>query len=155
MATEEFEGPISITADFGHNTLTGCTDCLADIRISGERLYSIPGQKVEEPPAFPADRELHFGRMKIGPGGTFESATRPTSSSSCRILRFGSCAPSRQHRSATLLRRGCPHWGATARRLRDSRCPGYRPARRQPAARVSASEQNQRSPRGGPIRVRA
>lgn len=54
MAAEEFEGPILITADFGHNTLTGCTDHLGDIRISRERPHAVPGREVEEPLALSA-----------------------------------------------------------------------------------------------------
>ena len=81
MAADEFGEPISITANFGHNTLTGCTDCLDDFRISRERLYAVPGREIEEPPALPTDRELHFGRMKIGSDG-IRPATASTDTTS-------------------------------------------------------------------------
>ena len=74
VETEEFAGTINITADFADNTVTGCIGCIGDIEIRRAHLYTILGGRVELPLALPTDYELRFGRTKIDPNGTFESA---------------------------------------------------------------------------------
>ncbi|MCY4393773.1 MAG: hypothetical protein OXC10_01370 [Rhodospirillaceae bacterium] len=73
VSTEEFVGTITLMANFGDNTISGCIGCVGDIEITREHLYSILGWRAQLPKASPKDYELHFGRTKIGADGAFAS----------------------------------------------------------------------------------
>ena len=70
--TAEFVGPISLTADFSQNRLTGCLGCLGPIEIdSGRHLYPILTWRTPDPTALPTDYKLHFA-SSFGANGAFE-----------------------------------------------------------------------------------
>ena len=87
--TAEFAGPISLTADFDQNRLTGCLGCLGPIEIdSGRHLYPILTWRTPDPTALPADYDLHF-EASFGTNGAFEDtadhrdASRPHHHDQC------------------------------------------------------------------------
>ena len=68
----EFVGPVSLTADFDRNRLTGCLGCLAPIETDpGRHLYPILSWRDPDPAASPADYDVHF-EASIGASGAFE-----------------------------------------------------------------------------------
>ena len=68
----EFAGPISLTADFDRNRLTGCLGCVGPIGIDpGRHLYPIVTWRDPDPAALPADYDVHF-EASFGANGAFE-----------------------------------------------------------------------------------
>ena len=57
----EFSGPISLTADFDRNRLTGCLGCLGPVETApGRHLFPAVPWQGPDPAALPADYDLHF-----------------------------------------------------------------------------------------------
>ena len=71
-AVEEYEGTITITADFSDNTLRGCIGCEGDITTRRSHLRAVLGDEVRDLEAAPTGYELHFGATPFNPDGTFE-----------------------------------------------------------------------------------
>ncbi len=68
----EFAGPISLTADFDRNRLTGCMGCLGPIETApGRHLFPVVPWQGPDPAASPADYEVHFA-ASFGALGEFE-----------------------------------------------------------------------------------
>ena len=68
----EFVGPLSLTADFDRNRLTGCLGCQGPIETDpGRHLYPILTWRTPDPAASPADYDVHF-ETSFGASGTFE-----------------------------------------------------------------------------------
>ncbi|MCY4614532.1 MAG: hypothetical protein OXB94_13060 [Nitrospira sp.] len=68
----EFQGQISLTADFDQNRLTGCMGCVAPIETApGRHLYPAVPWQGPDPTALPADYDLHF-EASFGANGAFE-----------------------------------------------------------------------------------
>ncbi len=71
---EEYEGIITLRADFSQETIQGCIGCEGDITIRRSHLRSALGWRPSDPPeAAPTDYEVHFGPAPFNPDGTFES----------------------------------------------------------------------------------
>ena len=71
----EFIGPVSLTADFDRNRLTGCLGCLEPIEIApGQHLYPIVSWRDPDPASSPADYDLHFA-ASFDATGAFEDTT--------------------------------------------------------------------------------
>ena len=68
----EFVGPLSLTADFDRNRLTGCLGCQGPIETApGRHLYPILTWRTPDPAASPADYDVHF-EASFGASGAFE-----------------------------------------------------------------------------------
>ena len=68
----EFQGLISLTADFDQNRLTGCMGCVAPIETAfGRHLSPAVPWNNPDPTALPADYDLHF-EASFGANGAFE-----------------------------------------------------------------------------------
>ena len=68
----EFQGTVSLTADFDQNRLTGCMGCVAPIETApGRHLYPVVPWRGPDPTALPADYDLHF-EAAFGANGAFE-----------------------------------------------------------------------------------
>ena len=68
----EFQGPISLTADFGRNRLTGCLGCVGPIETApGQHLYPAVHWREPAPAALPADYDLRFS-ASFDAAGAFE-----------------------------------------------------------------------------------
>ena len=89
VVTEEFQGIMTLSADFSDNTVAGCMGCVGDLDINRQHLYLQLGFRRGEPLALPTDYEVHFGATPINRNGTFEHTdvevrhpTRPITGSS-------------------------------------------------------------------------
>ena len=68
----EFTGPVSLTADFDRNRLTGCLGCQGPIETTpGRHLAPAVPWDADDPAALPADYDVHF-EASLGTGGAFE-----------------------------------------------------------------------------------
>ena len=68
----EFQGRLSLTADFERNRLTGCLGCAAPIGTApGRHLYPIVSWRDPDVTASPADYDIHFA-ASFGAAGAFE-----------------------------------------------------------------------------------
>ena len=68
----EFTGPVSLTADFDQNRLTGCLGCLGPIETApGRHLAPAVPWGADDPAALPADYDVHF-EASFGASGAFE-----------------------------------------------------------------------------------
>ena len=68
----EFQGLISLTADFDQNRLTGCMGCVEPIETAqGRHLAPFVPWRGPDPTALPADYDLHF-EASFGANGAFE-----------------------------------------------------------------------------------
>lgn len=68
----EFTGPVSLTADFARNRLTGCLGCLEPIEVApGQHLYPVLSWRDPDPTASPAGYDVRF-EAAIGANGAFE-----------------------------------------------------------------------------------
>lgn len=68
----EFQGLISLTADFDQNRLTGCMGCVEPIETAfGRHLSPAVPWNNPDPAALPADYDLHF-EASFGANGAFE-----------------------------------------------------------------------------------
>ena len=75
----EFTGPVSLTADFDRNRLTGCLGCLAPIEIApGQHLYPILSWRDPDPASSPADYNLHFAASFDATGAFQDTAVTVT-----------------------------------------------------------------------------
>ena len=70
---DEYEGAITITADFADGTLSGCIGCLGDLVTRRAHFGLFLGDEVRDAQAVAADYELHFGATPINPDGNFEN----------------------------------------------------------------------------------
>ena len=69
---DEYEGAITITADFADNTLRGCIGCAGDLVTRRAHFGIFLGDEVRDVQTIAAGYELHFGDTPFNPGGTFE-----------------------------------------------------------------------------------
>ena len=69
---DEYEGTITITADFAGNTLSGCIGCAGDLVTRRAHFGVFLGDEVRDVQAIAAGYELHFGETLFNPDGTFE-----------------------------------------------------------------------------------
>jgi len=69
---DEYEGAISITADFATNTLSGCIGCEDDLVTRRAHFGIFLGDEVLDVRSIAAGYELHFGDTALNPDGTFE-----------------------------------------------------------------------------------
>ena len=68
----EFTGPVSLTADFARNRLTGCLGCQGPIETApGRHLAPAVPWGADDPHALPADYDVRF-EASIGAAGAFE-----------------------------------------------------------------------------------
>ena len=70
----EFNGSVSLTADFARNRLTGCLGCLEPIETApGRHLAPAVPWGADDPAALPAHYDVRF-EASIGAGGAFEDS---------------------------------------------------------------------------------
>ena len=69
---DEYEGAISITADFAKNTLSGCIGCEGDLATRRAHFGIFLGDEVLDVGSVATGYELHFGDTPLNPDGTFE-----------------------------------------------------------------------------------
>ncbi len=69
---DEYEGAISITADFAKNTLSGCIGCEGDLATRRAHFGIFLGDEVLDVGSVATSYELHFGDTPLNPDGTFE-----------------------------------------------------------------------------------
>ena len=70
----EFNGPVSLTADFDRNRLAGCLGCQGPIATApGRHLAPAVPWGADDPAALPADYDVRF-EASIGASGAFEDA---------------------------------------------------------------------------------
>lgn len=69
---EEYEGAITITAEFADATLSGCIGCEGDLATRRAHFGIFLGDEVRDVRAIAAGYELHFGDTPLNPDGTFE-----------------------------------------------------------------------------------
>ena len=68
----EFQGPVSLAADFDRNRLTGCVGCLGPIQTApGRHLFPAVPWQGPDPAALPTDYDLHFS-ASFDATGAFE-----------------------------------------------------------------------------------
>ncbi|MCY4485923.1 MAG: hypothetical protein OXF11_02270 [Deltaproteobacteria bacterium] len=68
----EFQGPISLTANFDEKEITGCLGCLDEIETTpGRHLFPIVSSRSPDVTALPADYDLHFA-ASFDAKGAFE-----------------------------------------------------------------------------------
>ncbi len=69
---DEYEGVITLTADFADGTLSGCIGCTGDLVTRRAHFGIFLGDEVRDVRAVAADYELHLGVTPFDPDGTFE-----------------------------------------------------------------------------------
>ena len=69
---DEYEGVITIAADFANGTLSGCIGCEGDLATRRLHFGIFLGDDVRDVRAVAADYELHLGPSPFNPDGTFE-----------------------------------------------------------------------------------
>ena len=69
---DEYEGTVTITADFAGATLSGCIGCTGDLVTRRAHFGVFLGDEVRDVRAIAADYELHLGITPFNPDGTFE-----------------------------------------------------------------------------------
>ena len=69
---DEYEGAISITADFAKNALSGCIGCEGDLATRRAHFGIFLGDEVLDVGSVATGYELHFGDTPLNPDGTFE-----------------------------------------------------------------------------------
>ena len=69
---DEYEGAISIRADFAKNTFSGCIGCEGDLATRRAHFGIFLGDEVRDVRSITAGYELHFGDTPLNPDGTFE-----------------------------------------------------------------------------------
>ncbi len=72
-AVEEYQGTITLTADFAGGTLAGCIGCAGDLVTRRAHFGIFLGDEVRDLRSLAADYELHLGSTPFGPDGFFES----------------------------------------------------------------------------------
>ncbi len=71
---EEYRGTITLSADFGSRTLSGCVGCVGELAGVRAHFGAVLGDEAPDGRALIADYELHLGAAAIGPEGNFEAA---------------------------------------------------------------------------------
>ena len=71
---DEYQGTITIGANFADRTVSGCIGCVGDLSTGRTHFGVILGQAVLDDRSLIADYELHLGAASIDPNGTFETA---------------------------------------------------------------------------------
>lgn len=69
---DEYEGAITITADFAKNTLSGCIGCEGGLVTRRAHFGIVLGDEVRDVQSIAAGYELHFGETPFNPDGNFE-----------------------------------------------------------------------------------
>ena len=69
---DEYEGAITIAADFADATLSGCIGCEGDLVTRRAHFGIFLGDEVRDVQAIAAGYELHFDDTPFNPDGTFE-----------------------------------------------------------------------------------
>ena len=69
---DEYEGVITIAADFARNTLSGCIGCTGDLVTRRAHFGIFLGDEVRDVQAVAAGYELHLGETPFNPDRTFE-----------------------------------------------------------------------------------
>ena len=69
---DEYEGAITIKADFAGNTLSGCIGCTGDLVTRRAHFGVFLGEEIRDVQAVAAGYELRLGETAINPDGTFE-----------------------------------------------------------------------------------
>ncbi|MYA96082.1 MAG: hypothetical protein F4X91_06705 [Nitrospinae bacterium] len=76
VASREFAGIITLTADFAAGTIGGCLGCVGDLTVQQLHLKSAFDRFEPEPVellADPKDYEVHIAATEFNPDGTFQS----------------------------------------------------------------------------------
>ena len=71
---DEYEGTITIGANFADRTVSGCIGCVGDLATRRAHFGVVLGQAVRDDRSLIADYELRLGAAAIGPNGNFETA---------------------------------------------------------------------------------
>ena len=71
---DEYEGVITMTADFAGNTVRGCIGCEGDLVTRRAHFGVFLGDEVRDVQSIATDYELHLGEAPFNPDGTFEQA---------------------------------------------------------------------------------
>ena len=71
---DEYEGAITITADFATKTLSGCIGCVGDLVTRRAHFGIFLGDEVHDARSIAAGYELHLGDTPFNSDGTFEHA---------------------------------------------------------------------------------
>ena len=74
QVVDEYEGTITIEADFASATLRGCIGCVGDLVTRHAHFGVFLGDEVRDAQALAAGYELHLGETPLNPNGTFENA---------------------------------------------------------------------------------
>ncbi len=69
---DEYEGVITITADFADATMSACIGCAGDLVTRRAHFGIFLGAELRDVQGIAADYELHFGETAFNPDGTFE-----------------------------------------------------------------------------------
>ncbi len=70
---DEYEGAITLSADFAGNTLSGCIGCVGDLVTRRAHFDIFLGDDITDIRAIATDYELHLGATPFGPDGNFEN----------------------------------------------------------------------------------
>ena len=71
---EEYEGTITLEADFGRSMIGGCIGCVGDLATRRAHFGVFLGSEVRDLQAIAAGYELHLGETALNPDGTFEAS---------------------------------------------------------------------------------
>lgn len=69
---DEWEGTMTLTADFADGTLRGCVGCVGEIATGRAHFGVFLGAEASDIEFVGADYEMHLGATPINPDGTFE-----------------------------------------------------------------------------------
>ena len=69
---DEWEGTMTLTADFADNTLRGCVGCVGEITTGRAHFGVFLGTEENDIEFVAADYEMHLGATPFTPNGTFE-----------------------------------------------------------------------------------
>ena len=69
---DEYEGTITLTADFADATLSGCIGCTGDLVTRRAHFGIFLGDEVRDVRTIAAHYDLHLGVTPFNPDGTFE-----------------------------------------------------------------------------------
>lgn len=70
---DEYEGTITLTADFAGGTLSGCIGCVGDLATRRAHFGVVLGEAVRDTRGEARDYEMHLGATPLSPDGSFES----------------------------------------------------------------------------------
>ena len=68
---DEYEGTITLTADFANGTVSGCVGCVGDLVTRRAHFGIFLGDEVRDARSVAAGYELHLGETPFEPDGTF------------------------------------------------------------------------------------